>query len=69
MGRSGKCMFSEWTLVSASIPSGNYLQTRCLSYADHSKFWGAGVGLFPGVGEGEDATLFAVFLDPKIFAT
>lgn len=45
-------MFSEWTLVSASIPSGNYLQTQCLSYADHSKFWGAGVGLFPGVREG-----------------
>lgn len=47
--------------MSAGIPSGNYLQIPCLRCADRSKFWGAGVGLFPGVREGEDATLFAVF--------
>lgn len=58
--------------MSASIPSGNYLQILCLRCADNSKFRGAGVGLFPGDREGEDATLFAVFcqfLDPKIFTT
>lgn len=53
-------MFSERTLVSASIPCGNYLQTLCLRCADHSKLRGVWVGLFPGGRRGEVAALFMV---------
>lgn len=63
-------MFSEWTLVSASIPSGNYLQVPYLTSADHSKFWGAGVGLFPGLREGRMLLYLQCFVSvsaPKDF--
>lgn len=62
--------FSEWTLVSASILSGNYLQILCLRCADHSK---CGVlGWFVSWSQEGEGCYFiygdlVVFQDPKIF--
>lgn len=50
--RRETCEIQEVANACSLNPSGNYLQILCLRHADHSKFWGVGVDLFPGYRRG-----------------